>query len=31
MKMNKVYMKKKIQLLIINKINIVIFYNNNIY
>ena len=31
MKMNKVYMMKKIQLLIINKINIVIFYNNNIY
>ena len=28
MKMNKVYMMKKIQLLIINKINIVIFYNN---
>ena len=28
MRMNKVYMMKKIQLLIINKINIVIFYNN---
>ena len=28
MKMNKVYMMKKIQLLIINKINIAIFYNN---